>query len=111
MKKYDYKRTVLNMWTNPEEPHGLDPKASASIFGKGVGNEVGRIHQTLRARFLDLVTGELLARNKGEGVQAGGTVCPLCGGNPDNWAHMLLSCRHDDAKEYYTARHDAAGRK
>eukprot|EP00976_Prorocentrum_cordatum_P047115 951487-Prorocentrum_minimum.AAC.1 len=24
---------------------------------------------------------------------------------------MLLSCRHEDVKEYYTARHDAAGRK
>eukprot|EP00959_Pyramimonas_sp_CCMP1952_P178460 3730338-Pyramimonas_sp.AAC.1 len=41
MKKYDYKRTVLDMWKNPEEPHGLDPKASTPIFGKGVGNEVG----------------------------------------------------------------------
>jgi hypothetical protein len=26
-------------------------------------------------------------------------------------AHMLLSCRHEDIKEYYTVRHDAAGRK
>eukprot|EP00959_Pyramimonas_sp_CCMP1952_P267817 5599368-Pyramimonas_sp.AAC.1 len=49
MKSYGYKRTVLDMWKNPEEPHGLDPRASTSIFGKGVGNEVGRIHQTIRA--------------------------------------------------------------
>eukprot|EP00959_Pyramimonas_sp_CCMP1952_P026851 563758-Pyramimonas_sp.AAC.1 len=63
-------RTLLDMWNDPEEPHGLDPKASNSIFGKGLGNEVGRIHQTIRTPFLDLVTGELLARNKGEGVQA-----------------------------------------
>eukprot|EP00959_Pyramimonas_sp_CCMP1952_P388560 8141954-Pyramimonas_sp.AAC.1 len=20
-------------------------------------------------------------------------MCPLCGGSPDNWAHMLLSCK------------------
>eukprot|EP00959_Pyramimonas_sp_CCMP1952_P028621 600352-Pyramimonas_sp.AAC.2 len=38
------------MWNNPEEAHGLDPKASNSIFGKGVGNEVGRIHQTIRPK-------------------------------------------------------------
>eukprot|EP00976_Prorocentrum_cordatum_P011118 223702-Prorocentrum_minimum.AAC.1 len=96
MRKYGYKRTVLDMWKSPEEPHGLDPKASTSIFGKGVGSEVSRIHRTIRAQFLDL---------------AGETTCPLCGGSPDNWAHMLLSCRHEDVKEYYMARHDAAGRK
>eukprot|EP00976_Prorocentrum_cordatum_P090286 1188053-Prorocentrum_minimum.AAC.2 len=65
----------------------------------------------MRTQFLDLVTGELLARNKGEGAQAGKTVCLLCGGSPDNWAHMLLSCRHEDVRECYTARHNVAGKK
>eukprot|EP00976_Prorocentrum_cordatum_P018132 366665-Prorocentrum_minimum.AAC.3 len=55
--------------------------------------------------------GELLAKGKGRQGRDERVVWPLCGKGPDNWAHMLLACQHEDVKEYYTTRHNAAGRK
>ena len=106
MRKYRYKTTVLHMWTNQTTPHGLDHKASNSINGKGVGNGVNRVNQ-----ILDLVTGELLAKGGTHRDSTGTVMCPLCGKGPDNWSDMLLACEHDDVKEYYTARHNAAGQR
>eukprot|EP00959_Pyramimonas_sp_CCMP1952_P289261 6049886-Pyramimonas_sp.AAC.1 len=40
-----------------------------------------------------------------------GRAAASIGSYKDIWAHILLSCRHEDIKEYYTVRHDAAGRK
>ena len=62
MTTKDYKRTVLDMWTNPTEPHGLDAKASNSMWGTSKTWETWGILQILRTRFLELVTPHMLAK-------------------------------------------------
>jgi hypothetical protein len=113
MKKKNYARTTLDMWTNPPEPHDLDAEASNSIWGKGVSNEIYKIHQTLRARFLELVTGQMLAdRAAPPGTTPPQIECPLqdCKKSPDNWTHMLMLCNNPDLRDYYTKRHNSAGK-
>ena len=113
MTTKDYKRTVLDMWTNPTEPHGLDAKASNSMWGTSKTWETWGILQILRTRFLELVTPHMLAKRSRAPTDTlpSETRCELCNRDYANWFHMLMTCRHPDVTEYYTARHNAAGRQ
>eukprot|EP00959_Pyramimonas_sp_CCMP1952_P343598 7196932-Pyramimonas_sp.AAC.1 len=100
------------MWTNPTEPHDLDGKASNSMWGTSKTWETWGILQILRTRFLELVTPHMLAKRSKAPTDTlpSETRCKLCHRDYANWFHMLMACKHPDIVEYYTARHNAAGR-
>ena len=112
MEEKKYKRTVLDMWREATLRCGLDKVASNSIWGASGRRDTRGLQQTLRARFLELVTPHMLAkRSNGVGAAPSEAVCTRCNTGLDSWAHMLMSCKHPDVREYYTKRHNEAGKK
>eukprot|EP00959_Pyramimonas_sp_CCMP1952_P183574 3838393-Pyramimonas_sp.AAC.1 len=95
MTTKDYKRIVLDMWTNPTEPHGLDGKASNSMWGTSKTWETWGILQILRTRFLELVTPHMLAKRSKAPTDTlpSETRCELCNRDYENWFHMLMTCK------------------
>eukprot|EP00959_Pyramimonas_sp_CCMP1952_P174900 3654935-Pyramimonas_sp.AAC.1 len=93
MTTKNYKRVVLDMWTNPTKPHGLDGKASNSMWGTSKSWETWGILQILRTRFLELVTPHMLAKRSKAPTATlpSETRCELCNRDCDNWFHMLMT--------------------
>ena len=102
------KAKVSNMW-NGKEASELDAVASNAVpWGSGQKKGIYRPLHVLRFRFLEVVTKKTLhERNP---VKHPSDTCDLCAQTGD-WFHMASMCPHPDISEYYTVRHNAAGKE
>jgi ribonuclease HI len=102
------KTKVSDMWQGKEASE-LDAVASnAVLWGSGLKKGIYRPLHVLRFRFLEVVTkAKLHAQNP---VKHPDQTCDLCT-QTGNWFHMASMCPHPDISEYYTVRHNAAGKE
>ena len=102
-----YKCTVGDMWEGPEASQ-LDKVASNSVlWGTGGYKHLHQVKHVLRARFLETVTqARLHATNP---TAHPSDSCELCR-KPANWFHIASMCTHPDMADFYTVRHNEAGK-
>ena len=100
--------TVSDMWQG-EDASKLDPVASNAVLW-GTGNKKGmyRPLHVLRFRFLEAMTNAKLHEQNPKKHPK--NTCDLCT-QPGTWFHMASMCPHPDISEYYTVRHNAAGKE
>ena len=103
-----YKTTVSDMWQG-KDASNLDAVASnAVLWGTGFTRGIHRPLHVLRFRFLEIITkAKLHAQNP---TKHPDKTCDLCT-QTGNWFHMASMCPHPDINEYYTVRHNAAGKE
>jgi len=103
-----YRTTVSDMWQG-EDASNLDAVASnAVLWGTGSTRGIHRPLHVLRFRFLEIMTkAKLHAQNP---TKHPDKTCDLCT-QTGNWFHMASMCPHPDINEYYTVRHNAAGKE
>ena len=103
-----YKTTVSDMWGGGDASN-LDKVASnAVLWGTGKTRGIHRPLHVLRFRFLETVTKEKLHTQNP--TKHPDKTCDLCN-QTGNWYHMASMCPHPDINEYYTVRHNAAGKE
>ena len=100
--------TVSDMWQG-EDASKLDPVASNTLlWGTGTRKGMYRPLHVLRFRFLEVVTNaKLHDQNPAKNPSS---TCDLCT-QTGTWFHMASMCPHPDISEYYTVRHNAAGKE
>ena len=103
-----YKTTVSDMWQG-EDASNLDAVASnVVLWGAGSMRGIHRPLHVLRFRFLEVMTkAKLHDQNP---LKHPDKTCDLCT-QTGNWFHMASMCPHPDISEYYTVRHNAAGKE
>ena len=96
------------MWQG-EDASNLDAVASnAVLWGTGSTRGIHRPLHVLRFRFLEVMTkAKLHAQNP---TKHPDKICGLCT-QTGNWFHMASMCPHPDINEYFTVRHNAAGKE
>ena len=108
-----YKTKASGQWEG-DDAEGLDREASnAGLWGRGEDEPVRKIWQTLRARFLDLITPAAMRDRE---MEAKGSTeltgrCAVCGGENANWFHILQNCTQEEMSKLYVARHNDIGLK
>ena len=103
-----YKCTVSDMWAGPEAAK-LDKVASNDVLWHTGGKKtIYRIRHVLRSRFLEILTKAKLHRQNPTAHPD--DTCDLCG-RPANWFHILSLCTHADMRDFYTVRHNDAGKE
>ena len=102
-----YKCTVGDMWEGPEASQ-LDKTASNSVlWGTGGRKCLHNIKHVLRARFLETITPARLHAANPDTYHS--DKCDLCH-QPANWFHIASMCTHADMADFYTVRHNDAGK-
>jgi hypothetical protein len=103
-----YKTTVSDMWRGGGALN-LDKVASnAVLWGTGKTRGIHRPLQVLRFRFLEtMIKDKLHTQNP---TKHPDKTCDLCT-QTGNWYHMASMCPHPYINEYYTVRHNAAGKE
>jgi hypothetical protein len=96
------------MWQG-EDASNLDAVASNTVlWGTGSKRGIHRPLHVLRFRFLEVMTKVKL--HKQNPTKHPDKTCDLCI-QTGNWFHMASMCPHPDISEYYTVRHNAAGKE
>jgi hypothetical protein len=96
------------MWQG-EDASNLDAVASNTVlWGTGSKRGIHRPLHVLRFRFLEVIT--KAKTHEQNPTKHPDKTCDLCT-QTGNWFHMASMCPHPDISEYYTVRHNAAGKE